>query len=177
MTDTTPRDTTMESDALRWSLRALRRDVPPPPATWDSIAARIAATPQHAATPQQTVARPRRWAVPVALAASLAGALAIGAAWQLQRAGTADAPPVAQATAGDVRLQAQGMVREYQAALSEVGGAPVTPALQPGLAELDRNAAQILAALQQHPDSALLLQQLRRTYARRLALSQRAALT
>ena len=171
MTDTTPRDTTMESDALRWSLRALRRDVPPPPATWDSIAARIAAT------PQKPVARPRRWAVPVALAASLAGALAIGAAWQLQRPGTADAPAVAQATAGDVRLQAQGMVREYQAALSEVGGAPVTPALQPGLAELDRNAAQILAALQQHPDSALLLQQLRRTYARRLALSQRAALT
>ena len=171
MTDTTPRDTTMESDSLRWSLRALRRDVAPPPATWDSIAARIAAT------PQQPVARPRRWAVPVALAASLAGALAIGAAWQLQRPGTADAPAVAQATAGDVRLQAQGMVREYQAALSEVGGAPVTPALQPGLAELDRNAAQILAALQQHPDSALLLQQLRRTYARRLALSQRAALT
>ena len=120
--------------------------------------------------------------MPVALAASLAGALAIGAAWHvMQRPGEPDtgdvATPVAQAAAGDIQLQAQGMVREYQAALAEVGGVPVTPALQPGLAELDRNAAQILAALQQDPDSALLLQQLRRTYSRRLALSQRAALT
>lgn len=176
MTDTTPRDTSIDPDSLRWSLRALRRDVAPPPATWDAIAARIAAAPQAPAS------RPRRWAVPVALAASLAGALAIGAAWHvMQPAGesTAGAPatPVAQAAAGDIQLQAQGMVREYQAALAEVGRVPVTPALQPGLAELDRNAAQILAALQQDPDSALLLQQLRRTYSRRLALSQRAALT
>ncbi|MBZ4038176.1 hypothetical protein [Novilysobacter selenitireducens] len=176
MTDTTPRDTSLDSDSLRWSLRALRRDVSPPPATWDSIAARIATTPQAPAS------RPRRWAVPMALAASLAGALAIGAAWHvMQPPGEPDtggvATPVAQAAAGDIQLQAQGMVREYQAALAEVGGVPVTPALQPGLAELDRNAAQILAALQQDPDSALLLQQLRRTYSRRLALSQRAALT
>ncbi|OHE84091.1 MAG: hypothetical protein A2579_07860 [Lysobacterales bacterium RIFOXYD1_FULL_69_11] len=176
MTDTTPRDTSMESDSLRWSLRALRRDVAPPPATWDSIAARIAAT------PQQPVSRPRRWAVPVALAASLAGALAIGTAWNVvqpsgERSTDAAATPVALAATGDVQRQAQGMVREYQAALAEVGRVPVSPALQPGLAELDRNAAQILAALQQDPDSALLLQQLRRTYSRRLALSQRAALT
>jgi hypothetical protein len=49
--------------------------------------------------------------------------------------------------------------------------------LQPTFDELDRNAALILDALAHDPDSRLLLDQLRRTYARRLALAQRVAYT
>ncbi|MNP82071.1 hypothetical protein D3C76_1805950 [compost metagenome] len=45
--------------------------------------------------------------------------------------------------------------------------------LQPVFDDLDRNAGLILQALARNPDSRLLLEQLRRTYARRLALAQR----
>ncbi|MFP7723578.1 hypothetical protein [Lysobacter sp. A3-1-A15] len=175
MTCKTPDDTPLLSDSLRASLRTLCRDVAPPAATWDRIAGRIAA-PGHVAVPARRRRATARWMLPLALAASLAGVLAIGV-WQVLAPPPAPETTAGASTPGDVRMQAGGLVREYRAALSEVGGARVTPALQPGLAELDRNAAQILAALQRDPDSALLLQQLRRTYARRLALSRRAALT
>lgn len=48
-----------------------------------------------------------------------------------------------------------------------------TVAMKPAFDELDRNAALILDALSHDPDSRMLLEQLRRTYARRLALAQR----
>ncbi len=168
-------------ESLRASLRALRRDVAPPAYGWEAVAARIAsASPAAAPHARPQVAAPRRrrrWAVPLALAASLAGVLALTGTWQR---GVQPAPSdaVVQADARpDVPAHAEGLVREYRAALAQIDPAALPPALQPGLAELDRNAAHILAALQEAPDSALLLQQLRRTYARRLALAQRAALT
>ena len=45
---------------------------------------------------------------------------------------------------------------------------------QPGLEALDRSAAEIREALRRDPGSRLLLQRLRDTYTRRLALSRRA---
>ena len=74
-----------------------------------------------------------------------------------------------------VQLEAQGMARQYQAALIEVGSGRPPAELQPAFDELDRNAALILDALARDPDSRLLLEQLRKTYARRLALAQRLA--
>ena len=43
-----PEDHDVLPDALRWDLRALRRDVEPSTDLWPSIAQRIAATPQQA---------------------------------------------------------------------------------------------------------------------------------
>ncbi|WP_342315974.1 hypothetical protein [Lysobacter sp. FW306-1B-D06B] len=160
-------------DALRWQLRAMRRDEPPARDLWPDIAQRLQQSPQQAARPQ----RPR-WLAPVAMAATLVMAVGMVGVW---RAGT-DHPanpgtPVAtdarQATL--VQLEAQGMTRQYQAAMIEVGPGRPPVELQPAFDELDRNATLILDALAQNPDSRLLLEQLRRTYARRLALAQRVA--
>ena len=49
--------------------------------------------------------------------------------------------------------------------------------LQPTAEALDRDVALIRAALARDPDSVRLLEQLRRTYAHRLALAQRVAYT
>lgn len=181
-------------DALRWQLRALRRDAPPSRDLWPGIAARlgeqaspVAAQPPAVAEAQAdapvTALRPRertrnRWMAPLALAASVA-ALAIGIAGQF-RAEPESSPVAAQANAPASLMQreADGMTRQYQAAIREI--APATEqakAMQPAFDELDRNAALILDALAHDPDSRLLLEQLRRTYARRLALAQRVVYT
>jgi hypothetical protein len=183
------------SDALRWQLRALRRDAPPSRDLWPGIAARLGeqAPPVAAQAPAGAEAqasapvialRPRertrnRWMAPLALAASVA-ALAIGIAGQY-RAQPASSPSLAvqaDAPASLMQREAEGMTRQYQAAIREI--APATErakAMQPAFEELDRNAALILDALAHDPDSRLLLEQLRRTYARRLALAQRVVYT
>ncbi|MGJ7902242.1 hypothetical protein [Lysobacter sp. 1R34A] len=183
-------------DALRWQLRALRRDAPPTRDLWPAIAARlveqapsVAAQTPAAADGRQagapvTALRPRertrhRWMAPLALAASVA-ALAIGIAGQY-RAEPGSSPSVAaqpSAPASLMQREADGMTRQYQAAIREIGPATErAKAMQPAFDELDRNAALILDALAHDPDSRLLLEQLRRTYARRLALAQRVVYT
>ncbi len=147
-------------DALRWQLRALRKDAAPAHDLWPGIAGRLA--------PQAASAPPRRWARPAAIAASLA--LVAGMAGWLARMGdvaTAPAPTL-------VQLEAEGLSRQYQAALQEVQ-APMPASLRPTAEALDRDVALIRAALASDPDSVHLLEQLRRTYAHRLALAQRLA--
>lgn len=150
------------SDTLRWQLRALRRDEVPPRDLWAGIASALPA--------RQPAPRRPAWLAPVAMAASLL--LIVGAVgwWQGARA-----PIASTSSATLVQREADGLSRQYQAALDEL--APVSPpgSLQPTFAVLDRDAALIRAALTQAPDSRLLLAQLRRTYARRLALVQRVA--
>jgi hypothetical protein len=160
-----PRD----SDArLRLALRGLRRDVPPERDLWPELAARLAQTSQQ--LPVAT--RRRSWMPAFALAASLL--LAVGVAWQLRPAVAPDE------SARLIQREAQAMTSEYRAALYELersapppAASPVTPALH----ELDRSAAQIRTALARDPDARFLLERLRRTYAQRLALTQRASLT
>jgi hypothetical protein len=156
-------------DALRWQLRAMRRDEPPGRDLWPGIAERIQAQPRQVA-PQ----RPR-WLAPVAMAATLA--LAVGVVGFWRTGGNTPTNPGAPRgpQASLVQLEAQGMARQYQAALIEVGSGRPPAELQPAFDELDRNAALILDALARDPDSRLLLEQLRKTYARRLALAQRLA--
>lgn len=165
-------------DALRWQLRELRRDQAPARDLWPDIAARLA--------PPRRVARvsgQRPWALPVALAATLALALGfVGWEQGLVRDRAATPSPIAAAPGAKpslVQREAASMTRQYQAALIEVGDVPpdATPALQPAFDELDRNARLILDALARDPDSRLLLLQLRRTYAHRLALAQRVAIS
>jgi hypothetical protein len=157
-------------DALRWQLRAMRRDEAPDRDLWSGIAERIQAQPRRVA-PQ----RPR-WIAPVAMAATLV--LAVGVVGLWRGGGEGAGSPVTQPAAQSetlVQLEAQGMRRQYQAAMIEVVPGRPPEELRPAFDELDRNAALILDALARNPDSRLLLEQLRRTYARRLALAQRAA--
>ncbi|GAB1406308.1 hypothetical protein MASR1M8_02270 [Thermomonas brevis] len=150
-----------DDDRLRWQLRGLRRDLPPTRDLWPGIAARIAETPAAAAP-----APARRW-LPLGLAASML--LAAGLAWQVQR----PAPPPADPL---IQREAEALARQYQGALDELARLPpaqVAEAYTPALRELDGSAQAILRALERDPDSRLLLDQLRRTYSKRLALSQR----
>ena len=159
-------ETDIHDDALRWQLRALRQDLPPQRDLWPGIAERIAAVPQQRAQP----ARRPRWLAPAALAASLL--LAVGVVWQggLLHPAVAPADPL-------ILQQAEALTREYQDALQAMPQARSSSAYAPALRDLDRGAARILIALDHDPNARFLLEQLRRTYARRLSLTQRAALT
>jgi len=153
-------------DALRWQLRAMRRDVEPGNDLWPGIAARLQAQRPRAS------ARPR-WLAPVAMAATLVLAVGMVGLWRGQESG--NAPTLTPPKATLVQREAEGMTLQYQAALQEVGSGQPPTELQPVFDDLDRNAGLILQALAHNPDSRLLLEQLRRTYARRLALAQRLA--
>ena len=155
-------------DALRWQLRALRQDGAPANDLWPGIAARLA--------PQVAPARPGRGWRPLALAASLV--LAVGSVGWFARTSmpTATAPAALAAEPTLVQREAEGLTRQYQAALQEMQ-TPMPASLQPTAEALDRDVALIHAALERDPDSVLLLAQLRRTYAHRLALAQRVAYT
>lgn len=176
-------------DDLRWQLRGLRAEQPPTQDLWPGIADRLAPrTTRHARPLSDRGTRRRGWRAPAALAASLL-LVAATLGWRLPGTGdpTGDA---SVATAGIERgafevfdpaavparayqREAAGLTREYQAAFDTLGAVPGDPNLQPALSDLDRSADLILDALAQQPDSRLLLDQLRRTYAQRLALSQR----
>jgi hypothetical protein len=174
-------------DALRWQLRALRRDTPPARDLWPGIAARLAAPATPAATRSVTPApRRARWMQPMAMAASVL--LVAGAVGWMGSSGFRSAPDVAGPTL--VQREAENLTVQYQAALQELGqrdrrdpvagvvaNARVPSSLKPTFEALDRDAALIRRALSRDPDSTLLLEQLRRTYAHRLALTQRLAYT
>ena len=150
-------------DALRWQLRALRQDVPPSRDLWPDIATRLAAVPQQHATPRSRRGR----VMPFALAASVL--LAVTVTWQLQRA-----------PSGDVLIQreAAALTRDYAGALAQLDRqVNASPEIAPALHTLDESAAQIRHAIAKEPNAHFLLDQLRRTYARRLELTQRAAMT
>ena len=157
-------------DSLRWGLRALRRDEPPSRELWPDIAARLQPT------AREPVPSTWRWMPPVALAATLVIALGVTGVWRDGLPSTA--PAVTDATPATlVQQEATGLARQYDAALSEVANVQTTasPALQPTIDDLDQSLDVIHDALARDPDSRLLLEQLRRTYAHRLALAQRAA--
>lgn len=153
-----------QDDSLRWRLRGLRQDALPERDLWPGIAERIAMAPRllEASRPHHV----RRLA-PWAAAASVL--LAVGLVWQQQ------ALPEPEDSLFE--REATALTREYQGALAQFDGAQAPPELAPALDALDRSAAQIRSAIATDPNARFLLDQLRRTYARRLALSQRAAMT
>lgn len=146
-------------DSLRWQLRAQRRDVAPTADLWPGVAARIADVPRRH--------EPR--AARFAVAAGLLLAFAAGGLAVHVRSGAATATAVAT-------HEAQSLTREYERALRAMPAPTAPTELAPAFAELDRSARDIRQALRRDPDSRLLLDQLRRTYTLRLALSQRALL-
>lgn len=158
--------------ALRLQLRALRRDAVPTRDLWPEIAQRIGQSPMTSA---QRTSPPRRRAMrfaPWAMAASLL--LVVGVAWQQRPA------PAVEPTARIIQREAEAMTLEYNAALRELQASTPVPraaARDGALRELDRSAARIRTALARDPDARFLLDRLRSTYSRRLALTQRAAFT
>jgi len=150
----------MSEHDLRWQLRQLPRELDPPHDLWPGIASRL----------QPAAATPRRrpWLAGLALAASLC--LAVGLAWQ-QRA---TAPGPVDPRAELVQREAQALTLAYQAAMEQLPAEPLPDAIGPALATLDQSAEEIQAALASDPGATYLLDQLRRTYARRLSLTQRA---
>ena len=172
---------------LRWQLRGMREDLPPERDLWPLIAARITSAggaSTNAAAPRRR--KITRWA-PLALAASLL--LAVGLAWQW-RALPADQLPAAGETAQSsahpesaklLHIEAEAMALQYGAALQELQAAsPQTqrsPAEIAALETLDRSTDQIRDALRRDPNARFLFERLRRTYALRLALTQRTTFT
>jgi hypothetical protein len=146
-----------ESD-LRWQLRQLPREIEPARDLWPGIAARVE---------RRSEKVPRRWLLGLAMAASLL--LAAGLAWRTQM------PPSAlDPDAVIVKAQAREISDEYQAALRQYQGAPIAPEYHASLQSLDRSLAEIHRAIIADPHSVFLLEQLQKTYSRRLALTQRA---
>jgi Anti-sigma-K factor rskA. len=157
-------------DALRWQLRALRRDVEPRRELWDGIAARIAATPQVGPAPSATPRRPHRGLSFLAAAAVLALAVALG--WRLHPEAV---PRPAPAREAPLLVAADAMTREYEGALREIEAILGTGTAPAPLSELDASAAEVRAALARSPDSLFLFDRLQRIYAQRLALTLRLA--
>lgn len=152
-----------EEDALRLQLRGLRRDIGPQADLWPSIEQRIAQAPRESSRAR---GRGVRRLLPWALAASFL--LALGFTWRMNLA------PEPQPL---IRQHAMVMAQDYRSALQQLDQAPIHPEIKPALDDLDHSAAQILSALDDHPEARFLLDQLRRTYARRLELTQRAVIT
>ena len=155
----------MDENELRWQLRRLPNEIEPPRDLWPDIEARLARTPTAARRSR------RPWIAALALAACLC--VAVGIAWMARAPAPGASAESLQAEI--VRREAEAMTREYYAALREFEGAPMPEPLQPALATLDRSAVDIRGAIATDPEAVFLLDQLRRTYARRLSLTQRAA--
>ena len=152
----------MKETDLRWQLRQLPREIEPERELWPAIEAGIRR--------ETTAPVRRRW--PAALAAAATLLLAAGLFW---RAPQGTPPPTPeQIEARVVSTEARAITDEYQAALRQFDGAPLPAQAEPGIAALDRSVAQIQSAIVADPQSLFLLEQLRRTYDRRLELTQRA---
>jgi len=152
-----------ESD-LRWRLRQLPRDIEPTRDLWPAI---------HAGIEHRPTRTPRRWLGGFAIAASVL--LAAGLFW---RGAGSGAPMEAESAAATiVASESRAITLEYQAALRQFDGAPIAAQMNQSLSTLDRSVIAIQRAISEDPDSIFLLEQLRKTYSRRLALTQRAVTT
>ena len=152
----------MTETDLRWQLRQLPREIEPSRDLWPGIAE---------AFERRPAPRAHRWIwSSMAMAASVM--LVAGLAWKQHAAPVPLPSPDASALV--VATESRAITDEYQAALRQYKGAPVPAAIEPTLGELDRSVVQIQRAISRDPDSVFLLEQLRRTYSTRLALTQRA---
>lgn len=158
----------------RWQLRQLPREREPTRDLWAGITASIA-QPQRLESPQ-SASRGRGWR---AFGSALAACLVLGAF------GLGLAKPRLLETLGLrhrtvehqlVLKEAAAIRKQYQAELLKFRATPMPESITPALIELDQSADSIMVALDTHPEAVFLLDQLRRTYARRLQLTQHVAM-
>lgn len=151
----------MSETDLRWQLRQLPREIEPSADLWPGILAGIERRPVRVR---------RHWLAGFAMAASVL--LAAGLFWKASPSVAPAATP--GITARIVSSESRAITTEYKAALRQFDGAPIAAPMSESLGELDRSVDQIQQAIAANPDSLFLLEQLRKTYSRRLALTQRA---
>ncbi|HEY0334830.1 MAG TPA: hypothetical protein VGC74_14155 [Stenotrophomonas sp.] len=167
-------------EALAARLRQLPSQRTPPPQVWEAIASGIAPTARtgQPATPAitSTPRRRRHWRTPVGWALAASVALLAWVLVPTQVLTPSPTPSHSVAAAPLLVQQADAMAGQYHQAIATVPVSQVPTDLQPALHELDASAAAIRLALQRQPDADFLLNQLQRTYAKRLELTRMAAL-
>lgn len=163
---------------LRRRLRRLAVEREPSSDLWPGIAQRLDHAAASGALPQANRRRPG-WPTLTALAASLLAIAAMTGWWPAamqEPAPVADIPIAAASESPgsrSLRIQAQAMTAEYQAALVELDTGQLPLPLQSAAAELERSAMQIREAMSRDPQSSFLLERLQDVYAQRLRLAQR----
>jgi hypothetical protein len=167
----------MNQTDFRWHLRQLPREREPARDLWPAIAAAIGGHDVGDAVPK---GRPGyaashrshalRWASGMAVAVLLASAGYSIPHWRLAHS---HAPRTREHRL--VLKEAASMRKQYKAQFARFSQVQVPANIAPALDELDASADAILKALDVQPDDVFLLDQLRRTYARRLELTQRMA--
>lgn len=173
MSDIRMNDSRVSDSTFRWRLRQLPRERAPTRDLWAGIAAAIA-HPQHL---QRSLSAPRsrgwRTAGSAIAACLVLGAFGLGLLKPrlLETLGLRRAAPEHQV----VLKEAAAIRKQYQAELQQFRTTNVPDSITSALIELDQSADNIMVALDSHPDAVFLLDQLRRTYARRLQLTQRVA--
>jgi hypothetical protein len=163
-----------DDDDLRFALRGLRQDATPGSDLWPGIAAQLEPRTRQVTPIRMARRRPSRWQ-----SLAMAAAVAVIAVLGMHMTPMLDAPqPAAAPSHAPLRAEAVRMTRSYQVALERMqSGGTMPVALAPAVRDLDQSAAQILEAIDRDPRSRQLLQTLRYTYDRRLALTRQAALS
>jgi hypothetical protein len=159
----------------RWQLRQLPREREPARDLWAGIAAAI----EHPLVPAQAVPERRSRVAWRTAGSALAASLLLGLfTLGLVKPHLLEAAGLRRATAEHqlVLKEAVAMRKQYQAELRQFRNKPVPADITPALIELDQSADNIIVALNSHPDAVFLLDQLHRTYARRLQLTQHVAM-
>lgn len=169
-------DSSARPDDLIFRLRRLPRAVSPEHDLWPQIALRIGATGLEHGSGSR---RSRRWRTRGLLALAASALLATVLVGSLDRApsGSAGRAPAPQLVIEDplgLRATADAMRLEYTLAAGQLAGLPVPAELREGIAELDRSAEQLEAALETDPGQAFLLNRLQHTYEQRLRLARMA---
>ncbi len=186
----------MHDTELQWHLRQLPRELDPARDLWPSISGAIA---RQRAPQRPRWLAPFALAASVLLVAGLvwrggvAPSLLAPNSGPIARTSTATSTPAPTPTpapapglrsttssppqgsdisATVITRETHAVTLEYQAALRQFQGAPVPAEVAPTLESLDRSVVQIRQAIAADPDSVFLLEQLRRTYSTRLALTQ-----
>jgi hypothetical protein len=165
----------MTDSGRRWQLRQLPREREPTRDLWAGIAAAIERPSAPAIVPRESRLGGAGRAVGSAIAACLLlGAFGLGLSQPrvLEKVGLRHAQPEHRL----VLKEAAAMRKHYQAELLKLRDKPVPADVTRALIELDQSADNIMVALNAHPDAVFLLDQLHRTYARRLELTKRVAM-
>jgi hypothetical protein len=164
----------MNDAELRFALRQLPRERTPPADGWPAIAAAIAAAPARGGSAAASTASTASTATPRRRAHAWLGA-GLAAALLLVVVAARDprpAPPAATVAAAALDGEAARLRADYREALALLDAPPPPAELAPVVAALERDAAEVEAALHQQPDAGWLLEQQRRVYTRHLALAR-----